>query len=265
MAFRYSERHREEYYALGLTILRDVIPAALLSDLRRETDNARFIARRDHGPQAQRLQPVYNFMELNAQPFRDFLALPGMRAAVENILGPEHTASEIMGVLFEPERDAWATHWHRDWGYNVPGIDLDAFFDAALHKPQMFNQLNAALYDDHSLWVVPGSHNREDSAEERAAFGGRIPPPGPQLSPEMSPEQRELACLAYTRRMPGAVQVALAAGDVAFYRAVGWHIGNYVPYVRRATLHDGFYGPDDRAWQANVPMAAKTPAEAAAR
>ena len=76
--------------------------------------------------------------------------------------------------------------------------------------------------------------------------------------------ERELACLAYTRRMPGAVQVPLAAGDVAFYRAVGWHIGNYVPYIKRATLHDGFYGPDDRAWKANVPMAAKKAAAEAA-
>ena len=52
--------------------------------------------------------------------------------------------------------------------------------------------------------------------------------------------------------MPGAVPVPLFAGDVAFYRACGWHIGNYVPYTRRATLHDGYYGPDDLAWQARV-------------
>jgi ectoine hydroxylase-related dioxygenase (phytanoyl-CoA dioxygenase family) len=265
MAYRYSERHREEYYAAGLTVLRDLIPAALLSDLRSETDTAREIARREHGAQTQRLQPVYRYEELNHQPFRDFLALPELRAAVAGILGPEHTESDIMGVLFEPKEAAWATAWHRDWGYNVPGIDVDAFFDAALHKPQMFNQLNAALYDDHSLWVVPGSHARPDTDAERTVFGGQIPPPAPMVSPEMSPEQRELACLHYTRQMPGAVPVTLGAGDVAFYRAVGWHIGNYVPYTKRATLHDGFYGPDDRAWQANVPMAATKPAEAAPR
>lgn len=255
MAFRYSEAHREAYYRDGLTILRDLIPAALLADLRRETDQARVIARRERGPQAQRLQPVYRYEELNHRPFRDFLGLPGIRATVEGILGTEHAQSDILGVLFEPEREAWATAWHRDWGYNKPGIDLDAFFDAVVHRPGMFNQINAALYDDHSLWVVPGSHHRRDTDAERAVIGGRIPPPGPELSPGMSAEERELACSAYTRQMPGAVQVALAAGDVAFYRAVGWHIGCYVPYVKRATLHDGFYGPEDLAWQANVPMA----------
>ena len=255
MAFRYTDQHRDEYYSLGYTILRDMIPASLLADLRRETDRAREIARREHGPQAQRLQPVYRYEELNHQPFRDFLNLPGMRETVTKVLGPEHAPSDIMGVLFEPSEAAWATHWHRDWGYNVPGLDLDVFFEK-IREVHRFNQLNAALYDDHSLWFVPGSHDRRDTDEERAAFP-RIPPPGPEMTPEMSPEEKELTCLAYTRRMPGAVQVALAAGDVAFYRAVAWHIGNYVPYVKRATLHDGFYCPDDLVWKANPPMAAK--------
>jgi hypothetical protein len=259
MTFRYSERHRDEYYGDGLTVLRDLIPASLLADLRRETDTAREIARRKFGPQCQRLQPVYAYPELDARRFRDFLELPGLRATVENILGADHRPSDILGVLFEPAETAWATHWHRDWGYNVPGIDVDAFFHAAIHKPGMFNQLNAALYADASLWVVPGSHDRMDTPEEQAVFGG-VPPPGPLLDDAMSPEERELACLQYTRRMPGAVQVALGAGDVAFYRAVGWHIGSYLPYNKRATLHDGFYGPDDLAWKANVPMAATTAA-----
>jgi hypothetical protein len=254
MTYSYSERHRDEYHRDGLTILRDVIPVALLSDLRRQTDIAREITRRENGPQVQRLQPVYRYPDLDPRPFRDFLQLPELRRTVAEILGADHAESNIMGVLFEPQETAWATPWHRDWGYNVPGIDIDAFFDAALHKPGMFNQLNAALYDDHSLWVVPGSHNRLDTAEEQNVFGGVIPPPGPPLTDAMSPTEREITCLAYTRRMPGAVQVALGAGDVAFYRAVGWHIGNYVPYTRRATLHDGFYGPEDKVWQANVPM-----------
>jgi hypothetical protein len=257
-AYRYSERNRGEYFTNDLTVLRGLIPAGLLTDLRREAETAREIAYRQSGPQAQRLQPVYRYAELDHRPFRDFLNLPELRRTVEAILGPDHAASDIMGILFNPRESAWCTAWHRDWGYNVPDIDRDAFFDAALHKPTMFNQLNGALYDDHSLWVVPGSSTRRDTAEEQAAFGGLIPPPGPALTPEMTPEERETVCRDYTRAMPGAVNVVLAAGDVAFYRAVGWHTGNYVPYARRATLHDGFYGPDDRQWQANVPKVAKT-------
>ncbi|MES4793363.1 MAG: hypothetical protein C4321_10660, partial [Chloroflexota bacterium] len=185
MAFQYTDRHREEYERDGLTVLRGVIPPALVEDLRRESETARELARRRHGPQVQRLQPVYAYEELNSRPFRDFLELPGMRAAVENILGPTHAPSDIMGILLEPAEEAWCTGWHRDWGYNVSGLDLDEFF-RVIRNLRMFNQLNGALYDDHSLWVVPGSHNRDDTAEERAAFP-RVPPPGPALSPEMTP------------------------------------------------------------------------------
>lgn len=250
MTFRYSEQNREEYITDGFTVLRDIIPASLLTDLRHETDKAREIARANHGPQAQRLQPVYNYEELNAQPFRDFLGLEGMRATVEGILGSEHKQTDIMGVLLEPAEKAWCTYWHRDWGYNAPHVKLDVFFEA-MRNMSLFNQLNAALYDDHSLWVVPGSHHREDTAEERAVFP-KVPPPGPKLTSEMSPAERELACLRYARSMPGAVPVALFAGDVAFYRACQWHIGTYIPYTKRATLHDGFYGPEDYAWREQV-------------
>ena len=96
------------------------------------------------------------------------------------------------------------------------------------------------------------------SDAEQSAFGG-VPPASVDLSTATTGEEREVACQAYVRAMPGAVNVPLMAGDVAFYRACGWHIGNYVPYVRRATLHDGYYGPDDKAWREAVPaMQART-------
>ena len=250
MSFHYTEQNREEYFRDGVTILRGLIPAALLADLRRETDIAREIARKQSGASAQRLQPVYAYPEVNPQPFRDFLNLPELRATVDGILGTEFRQTDNMGVLLEPAQEAWATHWHRDWGYNVAGIDLKAFFEA-VRNPLTFNQFNAALYDDHSLWAVPGSHNREDTDAERAAFP-QIPPPPPALTPEMSPTERELTCAAYARRMPGGVPVNLLAGDCAFYRAGMWHLGNYIPYTKRATLHDNFLGPDDQAWRAAV-------------
>lgn len=250
MAFRYSDRNREEYLRDGFTILRGLIPPSLLTDLRRQSETARQIARRLHGPSAQRLQPVYAHPEIDPRPFRDFLALEGLRDTVREVLSPEHGQTDIMGILLEPQEKAWCTHWHRDWGYNIPDIDLDDFF-AHFANPRMFNQINAPLYDDHSLWAVPGSDARRDTPEETAAFA-RIPPPGPELTDAMDDAARERVCADYCRAMPGASPVLLLAGDCAFYRATMWHLGTYVPYVRRATLHDGFYGPEDRAWQAKV-------------
>jgi hypothetical protein len=54
-----------------------------------------------------------------------------------------------------------------------------------------------------------------------------------------------MTCLTYVRGMPAAVQVVLCAGDAAFYRNTGWHLGNDVPYGQWATLHDGYYAPDE--------------------
>ncbi len=246
MAFRFTERHREAYLTDGLTILRGLIPAVLLSELRREADKGRDLARAQRGPQAQRIQPVYAYAELDHRPFREFLALPELRACVEATLGRDHGPSEIMGILLEPRDAAWCTNWHRDW-LNVPGLDIDAF-NQVRGNLRMFNQLNGALYDDHSLWMVPGSHNRADTEAEGKAFP-TVPPAPPEFPSHLSLVERELTCTQYVRSMPDAVQVALSAGDVAFYRSTAWHIGTYVPYVKRATLHDGFYGPEDQAWR----------------
>ncbi|MDX1934808.1 MAG: hypothetical protein SFU56_19595 [Capsulimonadales bacterium] len=251
MAFAYDDRLREEYVRDGFTILRGIIPPSLLSDLRREADRARDIARRQHGAQAQRLQPVYEYDELNHRPFTEFLELPDVQTVRGMLLGPDHTTTRNMGILLEPAEHPWCTQWHRDWGYNVPDLDLATFFEFSRNLAT-FCQFNGALYDDHSLWAVPGSHNREDTPEERAAFPV-VPPPSPDFSGARTPEERERLCQEYVRSMPGATQVSLFAGDVAIYRASCWHIGNYVPYVKRATLHDNFVSPDDLRWREEVP------------
>ncbi|HSI73266.1 MAG TPA: phytanoyl-CoA dioxygenase family protein [Fimbriimonas sp.] len=250
MSYRYTDENGDQYYRDGFTILRGLIPASLLIDLRLETDKARQIARAKDGPQTQRLQPVYAYEELNHQPFRDFLDLPELVKTVENVLSPEHTQSDIMGVLLEPAEKPWAMNWHRDWAHHSEAAVKHGFWDA-MRNPLMFNQLNAALWDDHSLWVVPGSHNREDTPQEEGAYGS-IPAPHPALTDDLSDSEREIVCSEYVRKMPGGQPVALLAGDCAFYRACQWHVGAYIPYTKRATLHDGFYGPDDRAWQAAV-------------
>jgi hypothetical protein len=217
-----------------------VIPASLLRDLRREAEKARELAHAEGGPDAQRLQPVYAYSELNHQVFRDFRSLPVLWEAVEMCLGTERRDSNVMAILFQPSRDPWTTGWHRD----LPPLgtteeqDLNVIFDL-----KRYNQFNAALYDDHSFWVVPGSHVRDDTEEER-----RICKAGPpDKDAPVSSEEKELACMRHVRSMPGGVNIVLAAGDLAFYRAVAWHLGTYVPYVRRATLHDGFLTAEDLA------------------
>ena len=52
--------------------------------------------------------------------------------------------------------------------------------------------------------------------------------------------------------MPGAVQTQLEAGDYCLYRNTLWHLGNYVPYRKRATIHDGVFTPEFVTWMTEV-------------
>lgn len=62
--------------------------------------------------------------------------------------------------------------------------------------------------------------------------------------------------------MPGAKRLYLEAGDLALYRSTLWHIGNYVPYKKRATLHDNAMTPEYVAWRDEVRAEAKARTEA---
>ena len=247
MAFRLSDRHIEDYHRLGYTVFERILPPALIGDLRRVTDRAREIARERAGVQTQRLQPLADF-DLEQQPLADYTELPELVDALTGVLTPSHTQGgpDSMGVLLEPAELPYCTHWHRDWRDNINGLDLSSW-DTAFRDIDLFNQVNCALYEDSCTWFVPGSHLRRDLPREIARFPHR-----PIATPELegkSAVEREGLCLEYCRSLPGAVQIHLAAGDYALYRNTLWHIGNYVPYRKRATLHDFIDTPEYSRWR----------------
>lgn len=249
MSFSFTDRLIDEYHTQGFTVFRAILPPSLIDDLRRVCDRARDLAREKHGPQAQRLQPVAAH-DLDQRPFRDFRELAVLRDAMARLLSPEHDygTDEILGVLLEPAEKSWCTAWHRDWRDNAPGLDLGAW-EAVYRDIRYFNQLNGAIYEDACTWVVPGSHLRPDLPREVARFPTR-PIPVPDLEGR-SDAERERICLEYCESMPGAVRLHLNTGDLAVYRNTLWHLGAYVPYARRATLHDAIVTPEYAAWFKN--------------
>ncbi|MCX5662528.1 MAG: phytanoyl-CoA dioxygenase family protein [Planctomycetota bacterium] len=259
MAFEFTDAHIQEYFQLGYTVFRAIIPPALLRDLRRETDKGRVIARQRAGENAQRLQPIAGCPELDMKPFDDYHALPPLVDALNRLLGPSigglvdtHATRDVFGVLYEPAGAPWCTQWHRDWRDNIRGLKVGEWEKVMLDF-RLFNQINCALYDDSCTWVVPGSHLRKDTPGEIRRFPDR-PVLGPTIPKDSTPEETEVACLAYTMSMPGAVQAHLNAGDYLLYRNSLWHIGNYVPYRKRATIHDGIFTPEFRAFFTKPPM-----------
>lgn len=250
MPFAFSDEHIESYHTHGYTVFRQILPPSLISDLRRVCDQARDIAREKSGGQVQRLQPVGKY-DIDQQPFIDYADLPELVDAIARVLTPMHRHGDrdLFGVLLEPQDHPWCTNWHRDWRDNAAGLPI-AKWEACMTDINLFNQINCALYEDHCTWVVPGSHHRRDLPREAALFPDR--PITPPKLDGLSNEAREQTCLAYCESMPGAVQLHLNAGDFALYRNTLWHIGNYVPYSKRATIHDGPMTPEFDAWRTEM-------------
>jgi hypothetical protein len=276
------ERHRRDYATDGLTIIDGAIPGDLLRDLRIEAEKLRAIATRERKVDGGR-RPAhgctgYAEQGVDNSVFERFRQLPRLRQVIHHVLGPDFEVREFITMLFEGDCPR-VQAFHRDPPHGVqPGTEL---WDSLIPRLELFNQFNAALYDDGSFWVVPGSHVRGDTAEEQRVGGGWIrmqdellarmgvsswdslddegrrrlgeeledafPVPG---RAGLEDGEYEAQALAYARSMPGARRVMLGAGDIAFYRQCGWHLGYYLPYHRRATLHGHARSPQvEETWK----------------
>jgi hypothetical protein len=264
------QRHRTEYVRDGVTVIEGAIPGGLLADLRREAEKLRAIAAEegvvDSGRRPRHGCRGYADRGVDNRVFDRFRELPRLHQVVEAVLGPEFAVEERMTMLFEGPRTR-VQAFHRDNPHDVDRLGKEVWH-SIITDLRLFNQFNAALYDDGSFWTVPGSHVRPDTADADALneeatqatrdLEGLIPLGGPeQLDPEeqkrlfaefdrrypvrqrddMDDGEYEAEALAYIRRMPGVRRIILGAGDIAFYRQCGWHLGYYLRYHRRATLH----------------------------
>ena len=245
--FQFSEQHIEDYNALGYTVFRGIVPPSLIEEMRRQCEIGATLGRANGNENTQRFVPKMHD-ELDLRPFRDFLELPAIRDAVARVLPSPVTSSEVEGmfsVLIEPTTAPYCTNWHRDWRDNVRGTDI-ARWNASYRDMDLFNQVNCALYEDSCTWVVPGSHLREDTDAEVARFPSR--PISPPELEGLSNAERERVCLDYCESLPDAQRLLLDAGDYCLYRNTLWHLGNYIPYRKRATLHEGVFTAKFKTW-----------------
>ena len=120
----------------------------------------------------------------------------------------EDLVMELFNLLVRPTKD-FELRWHRD---DVPPEATSEEEMERLAKPGWHAQWNMALYDDASLIVVPGTHARARTEDERNA--------GP-----------------FESNMPGQLIVELGPGDAVFYNNNILHRGKYDPTKERATLH----------------------------
>ncbi|WPH00707.1 Hypothetical protein R9X50_00353700 [Acrodontium crateriforme] len=132
---------------------------------------------------------------------------------------PEDTlVMELYNMLVRPEYD-YALRWHRD---DIPPTVSPEEELERLQHPMKHAQWNLSLWNDSSLIVVPGSHKRARTEEERAAD-------------------------PFAAHLPNMLIVEMQPGDIVFYNNNILHRGVYDHTAERMTLHGtiGLTGKDD--------------------
>jgi hypothetical protein len=144
--------------------------------------------------------------EFTASYFSDAVVGP-----VKEIIGcdtDEELVMELYNLLIRPDDD-FELRWHRD---DIAATATAEEELARLNKPAWHAQWNLALYDDSSLVVVPGSHKRARTEEERNAD-------------------------PFAKHITDQKIVHMKPGDVVFYNNNILHRGVYSSEIERMTLH----------------------------
>ena len=145
---------------------------------------------------------------IREQSLVDALAHPQILDVIEALIG-ERLRYHLCTLLVNSERKPYHINWHRD---SAP--DGEVPLETLLDRLRSHVQLNGALYDDETLYIVPGSHRRELADAERAVI---------QQTPKAA--------------MPNQLIVKLEAGDIVFYNSSLLHKGYNPNDAKRQTLH----------------------------
>ncbi|KAK6463711.1 hypothetical protein DFJ63DRAFT_127056 [Scheffersomyces coipomensis] len=158
-----------------------------------------------------------NLKEL-ALPFHECYASEKILNVAEDILQAERSelSMELFNMLINPLTD-FGLDWHRDT--IKPEVDAEEEAKALLENPYAGTQFNLALTEDDCLIVIPRSHNRIRTEEEKA---------------KSIAEDRQ-------QHITGEIRVPLHPGDIVFYNNNILHRGQYSSANVRITLH-GSYG-----------------------
>jgi hypothetical protein len=219
---------REQFDAQGFIRLKEAIPCHILTGLRQGLDPLRE-ARDSGGDRPTRYQTILEPKTYH-RSFAEFLDLDGTNQAAAEIIGTDQLMVAGLACLLGCAEHV-VCKWHRDTASMDPA-ELDLLLN---QHPNALVQTNCAVYNDESLWVIPGSHRRRDSPEE-AAYAARFDAlsfVGPiEAAREIEPE--------VFAGMPGALNVKLTAGDCLLYNPLLWHAAEYRPEWKRCTLHGGW-------------------------
>jgi ectoine hydroxylase-related dioxygenase (phytanoyl-CoA dioxygenase family) len=221
----------EEFVQNGYVIVRNIIPPDQLDSLRagfemqfekqRQIEAAR---RKPDDPPAnwwensrkRRVLPEKTVDELSAHVIDFLLGAP--QEISQMVMRAPRASLFIFNSLNNPLRETGPDPWHRDPNSAGVGPLEGLINDLVENRAPAQVQWNVPLYDDPTLWVVPGSHRRLNTPEEERQL--REDPRQP---------------------LPGGTPVDLKAGDGVVYTNLLLHWGSfYTPRRLRRTFHFGY-------------------------
>ena len=211
----------------GYLIVRGAIESERLEPLRataeRFLDRARERSRGDPnvGWDAHRVPHpgLYDFIDRDTAALFDPLVSDRVLEVNRRLMAAPEVGLNTASLFTEPAKPlSKIFQWHRDSVLRpsspLPLGGLQA--DCQANAPGVLSW-NIALHDDDSLWVVPGSNRRGNTAAEQEVFDRPA-----QLADEP---------------LPGARRCELAAGDAAVFDAAMVHSGSADADRRRRTFN----------------------------
>jgi hypothetical protein len=145
------------------------------------------------------------------------IADPGVLAVCRSILG-EAPLFRCTSLFCNPLDKSQDGSWHRDSQFHHADPEEEKAVIDTLNEEGNSVQLQVALVPSDDVEVVPGSHLRWD---------------GPA---EFEIRRADKGAHSKSNEMPGALRVALAAGDAVAFNPYGLHRGRYHTDKLRRTL-----------------------------
>ena len=230
------DRKRAQLLRDGYVILRQVVPPEQLDRLRNDIETVVQRQRAndrewDTNPQPRAL--IADQVDADTVGAFEFLLHTNTHGVSAGLLDRprEAVAATSAMVLCNPEftpddpqrpGQSWGTdprNWHRDVRPDRDG-PLSALLEDQLANGPAYVQWNIALYEDHHLYVVPGSHKRLTAGDETSHL------------------QQERGTLT---PLPKSRCAELSPGDGVVYNNTILHWGRkYTHEKKRRTIHMGY-------------------------
>jgi hypothetical protein len=221
MGHTLTAAEREQYQSEGYFIRRGIIPLEQVETLKADIRGLLERSAAGDGPEVPWINREQRIPErLGAllrpewvQPaFVDSLERGPFFSIAEQLLG-QPVRYSLFGMLAGGDGKPYIQGWHRD----LAPIQGEQEMPVLERGRRTVMQINAPLFPDRYLTIVPGSHRRPTTAEEREVLANNA-----------------------AGDMPGQLVVETEPGDVAFYYPNLLHRG-YNPEGRlRWTMHHAF-------------------------